>query len=174
MLAWSWKFQLRLGVQSTAGPAALSPLWPLWPLAGAIRWLTPLSFLPLLSVCVQKIPADEKTENKLFTPWGPFPTSSPKGIWPNQYLPQYENDQGQQQQASYDATDQNPQRDGNRSALQHFQHRLPGRRELFQPEPPRTNLNTAAMAAVFPPPSRLSLLPGWWGWSRELWDGRHQ
>lgn len=81
---------------------------------------------------------------------------------PTQYLPQYEDDQGQQQQASDDATDQDPQRDGNRSALQHFKHRLPARKEaLNKPEALRANQNVAmaVMAAAVPPPSRPFPLP---------------
>lgn len=104
----------------------------------------------------------------------PLTPPPPEGIWLHQYLPQYEDDQGQEQQASYDTTDQNPQRDGNRSALQHLQHRLPGGgREAFKPGPLTANQNAAARAPAFPPPSRPSLLPGWWGWSPGLWDGRH-
>lgn len=40
------------------------------------------------------------------------------------YLPQYEDNKSQQQQTAYDAADQNPERDGNSSSLQHLQYSL--------------------------------------------------
>lgn len=50
----------------------------------------------------------------------------------SKYLPQYENNEGQQQQTPDDATNQNPERDGNSSALQHLQHSLKGTKERWR------------------------------------------
>lgn len=53
------------------------------------------------------------------------------------YLPKNKNDQGQQQQTTNDAADQNPQWDGNGSAFENFQNSLKTHRHTFG-----NNINT--------------------------------
>ena len=49
---------------------------------------------------------------------------------PVRYLPQNEYDEGEQQQASDDAANQDPEGDGNGAALQDLQHCLHGERVM--------------------------------------------
>lgn len=85
-----------------------------------------------LFACEESKLIKKQTENKKLRQIYYFLIFSWRNLMCNfssKYLPQYENNEGQQQQTPYDATNQNPERDGNSSAFQHFQHSLRKRDE---------------------------------------------